>query len=150
MAFHEKGRLGVIMGIEGNMPAYRVMDRETRELHRIPFAQTVSHEGHFPLGDKADGSDEGPVAYLDEDAIDLVPWRLFRTRPTVSAPTPAPKVMAPVPLPAPPFFCANAPGSRNRCNAGDTCHSSYANPSSTLEGICGYTHEPAGGRQTKL
>lgn len=101
MAFHEKGRLGVIMGIEGNMPAYRVMDLETRELHRIPFAQTVSHEGHFPLGDKADGSDEGPMAYLDEDAIDLVPWRLFHTRPTASAPTPAPKVTAPIPATPP-------------------------------------------------
>ena len=52
--------------------------------------------------------------------------------------------------PCTPFLCANAPGSRNRCNAGDTRPSSYASRSSTLECICRYTHEPAGGRQTKL
>jgi len=93
MALHEKGRLGVILGIEGNMPAYRIMDLETRDMKRIPFAQTVSHEGHYPLGDKyADVSADGQESYLDEDAVDLVPWNLFRARPATSS-TPA----APVP-----------------------------------------------------
>lgn len=53
MALHEKGRLGIILGIEGNMPAYRVMDAETRTVRRIPFAQAVSHEGHYPLSDRS-------------------------------------------------------------------------------------------------
>ena len=46
LALHEKARLGAIIGIEDNMPAYRVLDMDSKGIHRIPFAQLVSHEGH--------------------------------------------------------------------------------------------------------
>lgn len=47
-----KAKLGVIMGIQDGMPAYRVLSFENREkLMKIPFAQVVSHEGHYPFRD---------------------------------------------------------------------------------------------------
>ena len=50
MAVQAKGRLGVILSIEDNMPAYRVMELDgDRKVRSIPFAQLVSHEGHYPF-----------------------------------------------------------------------------------------------------
>ena len=49
MAVQAKGRLGAILGIEDNMPAYRVIELESRTMRSIPFAQIVSHEGHYPF-----------------------------------------------------------------------------------------------------
>jgi hypothetical protein len=41
-----KAKLGAIVGIEDNMPAYRVFDFEQRDKpKKIPFAQVVTHEG---------------------------------------------------------------------------------------------------------
>ena len=52
LAMGPKARAGVIIGIEDNMPAYRVLEMNPRgKAHRIPFAQTVTHEGHFPFKD---------------------------------------------------------------------------------------------------
>jgi len=42
LALHEKARLGAILCIEDGMAAYRVLDMETREARRIPFAQVVT------------------------------------------------------------------------------------------------------------
>src|SRR6185437_11681573 len=45
-----KAKLGAIIGIEDNMPAYRVFDFDPRgKIHKIPFAQITTHEGHFPF-----------------------------------------------------------------------------------------------------
>ena len=48
-----KAKIGVIMGIEDNMPAYRVYDPEIKTIRKIPFVQTVTHEGHFPFRDNS-------------------------------------------------------------------------------------------------
>jgi hypothetical protein len=49
-AMFPKARLGAIVGIEDNMPAYRVYDFDQRGvILKIPFAQVVTHEGHFPF-----------------------------------------------------------------------------------------------------
>ena len=54
-----KAKLGVIIGIEDNMPAYRVYDFEQRGVSRkIPFAQVVAHEGHYPFRDWSRWSEE--------------------------------------------------------------------------------------------
>ena len=105
MALHEKGRLGIILGIEGNMPAYRVMDAETRTVRRIPFAQAVSHEGHYPLSDRSTWTAEEhelPESYVDADEVGIMPIRLFR-RPEPTAPAPAASGM---PKPSPPPIAA--------------------------------------------
>ena len=57
-AMGPKARHGVIIGIEDNMPAYRVYDLERREAKRIPFAQVISHEGHYPLRDYSKWTEE--------------------------------------------------------------------------------------------
>ena len=48
MAVQAKGQLGVIMGIEDDMPAYRVWDLQARKIRHIPFTQIITHEGHYP------------------------------------------------------------------------------------------------------
>ena len=54
-----KAQLGAIVGIEDNMPAFRVYDFEKRGvIRRIPFAQIITHEGHFPFKDLSKWSDE--------------------------------------------------------------------------------------------
>ena len=58
-AMFPKARLGVIVGIEDNMPAYRVYDFEKRgTIRRIPFSQVVTHEGHFPFKDRSKWTEE--------------------------------------------------------------------------------------------
>jgi len=48
-AMYPKANAGVLVGIEDNMPAYRIYDLTQQGIIRkIPFAQTVTHEGHFP------------------------------------------------------------------------------------------------------
>ena len=49
LAVDAKGRLGIIFGIEDAMPAYRVLDVQMRKVRCIPFAQLISHEGHYPF-----------------------------------------------------------------------------------------------------
>ena len=72
LALEAKGRLGIILGIEDNMPAYRVYDLSKRRVARIPFAQLISHEGHFPFRDRSLWSDEDkealPFMLLPEEA----------------------------------------------------------------------------------
>ena len=54
-----KARLGAIMGIQDGMPAYRVLSFEQRDkLMNIPFAQVVTHEGHYPFRDYSQWSEE--------------------------------------------------------------------------------------------
>lgn len=47
MALHAKGKEDVVLNDEPNMPAYRVLGVETREIRRL-VAGLVSHEGHYP------------------------------------------------------------------------------------------------------
>lgn len=49
LAVEAKGRLGIVIGIEDHMPAYRVLDIEYHKVRRIPFAQLITHEGHYPF-----------------------------------------------------------------------------------------------------
>src|SRR5690348_11931956 len=50
LAMGPKAQLGALIGIEDNMPAYRVYDFKPRgKIRKIPFAQIVTHEGHFPF-----------------------------------------------------------------------------------------------------
>ncbi len=53
-AMFPKANAGVIVGIEDNMPAYRVYDlNQEGIIRKIPFSQTVTHEGHYPFRQKA-------------------------------------------------------------------------------------------------
>lgn len=49
MAVEAKGQLGILLGIEDNMAAYRVLDVELRKVRLIPFTQLITHEGHYPF-----------------------------------------------------------------------------------------------------
>ena len=51
LAVEAKGQLGAIIGIEDNMPAYRVYEFESDKVRKIPFVQLVTHEGHYPFRD---------------------------------------------------------------------------------------------------
>ena len=45
-----KAQLGAVLGIEDNMAAYRVFDFNPHgKMRKIPFAQIVTHEGHYPF-----------------------------------------------------------------------------------------------------
>ena len=78
-----KARLGVIIGIEDNMPAYRVYDFEHRgQALKIPFAQTITHEGHYPFRDFSKWSEEEknlPECFIPsiEAKNDPSEWRRF-------------------------------------------------------------------------
>ncbi len=82
-AMFPKAKLGVIVGIEDNMPAYRVYDFEQRGvIRKIPFAQVVTHEGHYPFKDWANWSEEEkdlPESFIPSlDARnDIGEWRRF-------------------------------------------------------------------------
>jgi hypothetical protein len=79
-----KAQLGVIVGIEDNMPAYRVFDFEQRgKMRKIPFAQVVSHEGHYPFKDWSRWTDEEknlPQSFVPsiEAHEDGSEWKRFR------------------------------------------------------------------------
>ena len=53
-AMHPKAFPGVILGIEHDMPAYRVLDLsdEKKGAMQVPFAQVITHEGVFPFKHK--------------------------------------------------------------------------------------------------
>ena len=75
MAVQAKGKLGAILSIEDNMPAYRVMELgENRTVRSIPFAQLVSHEGHYPFRDYSLWSDDEkglPSTFIPSREIQL-------------------------------------------------------------------------------
>jgi hypothetical protein len=78
-----KAREGAIVGIEDNMPAYRVYDFTLRGARKIPFAQVVTHEGHFPFREKAQWTEEEkgmPDSFIPslEARADANEWRKFR------------------------------------------------------------------------
>ena len=83
MALAPKARLGAIVGIEDNMSAYRVFDFEHRgKIRRIPFAQIVTHEGHYPFRDVSQWSTEEkelPVSFVPsmEARCDDAEWRRY-------------------------------------------------------------------------
>ena len=53
-AIYPKANAGIIVGIEDNMPAYRVYDiNQNGLIRKIPFAQTITHEGHYPFRKKS-------------------------------------------------------------------------------------------------
>ena len=56
LAMLPKAQAGVIIGVEDNMPAYRVLDLEKRSVRKIPFAQTITHEGCFPFRNARTGA----------------------------------------------------------------------------------------------
>lgn len=91
MALHEKGRLGIILSIEDNMPAYRIMDMETKVLRRIPFAQ-VTHEGHYPMRDAEAWTEKSMTeSFLDEEDDLVLPLSMMHiSRPKVAAMPPQP------------------------------------------------------------
>ena len=77
MAMSPKAQEGVIVGIQDNMPAYRVLNLETRKVVKIPFAQTVTHEGFFPFrNDRNWNEDEKqlPHAFIPSFDMDLADW----------------------------------------------------------------------------
>jgi hypothetical protein len=82
-AMFPKARLGAIVGIEDNMPAYRVYDFEQGGvIRKIPFAQVVTHEGHFPFRDGAKWTAEEkelPISFIPSvDAKnDVLEWSRY-------------------------------------------------------------------------
>ena len=59
LAMNAKAQLGAIIGIEDNMPAYKVYSFDPRgKVLRIPFAQIITHEGHYPFRDLSKWSEE--------------------------------------------------------------------------------------------
>ena len=117
LALEAKGRLGIILGIEDNMPAYRVYDLSKRRVARIPFAQLISHEGHFPFRDRSLWSDEDQAALpfmllpeevhteVQEEAIEEVtltvePTLVVSKAKPVTRPTPTPAPTASTSAPA--------------------------------------------------
>ncbi len=59
LAMGPKAQFGAIIGIEDNMAAYRVFDFNPRgKIRKIPFAQIVTHEGHFPFRDGKQWTEE--------------------------------------------------------------------------------------------
>ena len=78
-AMGPKAQLGAIIGIEDNMPAYRVYDFNPRgKIRKIPFA----HEGHFPFRDYANWSEEEknlPDSFLPslEAKADPTEWERY-------------------------------------------------------------------------
>ena len=79
-----KAKLGAIVGIEDNMPAYRVFDFEQRDKpKKIPFAQVVTHEGHFPFRSYAQWTVEEkelPESFIPtvESYNNYSEWRRFQ------------------------------------------------------------------------
>jgi len=57
-AMYPKANPGVLVGIEDIMPAYRVYDLQQGTIKKIPFAQVITHEGHFPFRSRANTSSE--------------------------------------------------------------------------------------------
>jgi hypothetical protein len=82
-AIGAKARPGAIVGIEDNMPAYRVYDFELRGARKIPFAQVITHEGHFPFRKAERWTAEEkdlPDSFIPslEAHADAEEWRKFR------------------------------------------------------------------------
>ena len=81
LAVEAKGQLGAILGIEDGMPAYRVFDFETSKVRKIPFAQTICHEGHYPFNDPKLWKEEDhdlPISFLPTEDVGEVPEELER------------------------------------------------------------------------
>jgi len=82
MAVQTKGRLGAIIGVEDNMPAYRVLEIPARAVRVIPFVQLVSHEGHYPFRDTKVWKDEEkalPISFMPsrEAELDADEWTRY-------------------------------------------------------------------------
>jgi hypothetical protein len=115
-----KAKLGAIIGIEDNMPAYRVLDFEERnKVKKIPFAQVVTHEGHYPFRNYARWTDEErelPESFIPtmEAYGDAAEWRRFRFSPNEveeleSGMATRPSVELPMANSAPPWIWACLP-----------------------------------------
>ena len=82
-AIGPKGKLGVLVGIEDNMPAYRVLDLERGAIKKIPFSQLITHEGHYPFKSYAHWTEaerELPESFIPtlESYQDSAEWRRFQ------------------------------------------------------------------------
>ena len=83
-----KAKPGVLLGIEDNMPAYRILDLEQRgAIKRIPFSQLVTHEGHFPFRDYVNWTElerDLPESFMPalESYQDPAEWRRFQFQPS--------------------------------------------------------------------
>ena len=59
LAMGPKAQLGAIIGIEDNMPAYRIFDSNPRgKVRKIPMAQVITHELHYFFKDGANWTAE--------------------------------------------------------------------------------------------
>ena len=82
LAVGPKAKLGVIMGYEDNMAAYRVYDPDRQIIHKIPFSQVITHEGHYYFRNGATWSaeeKESPESFIPTlEAIETPDeWRRF-------------------------------------------------------------------------
>lgn len=113
-ALNEKARLGVILCMEDNMPAYKVMDMQSRRILKIPFAQITTHEGHYPFKNYSNWVEEEkllPVHFMPIAEAETVKdeWESYRFSELEIAASPARDTnMQNIPSPDVPAVLPNA------------------------------------------